>query len=78
VFNANGPVVEKAMMELAQEFNGAVFNQFRVMGGLGSSSKWVRAGLMNRDHIHFLTAGYQLMGDLLYNAFVQDYNDYLK
>lgn len=78
VFNANGPVVEKAMMDLAQEFNGAVFNQFRVMGGLGSSSKWVRAGLMNRDHIHFLTAGYQLMGDLLYNAFVQDYNDYLK
>ena len=78
VFNANGPVVEKAMTELAREFDGAVFDQFQVMGGLGSSSKWVRAGLMNRDHVHFLEAGYQLMADLIYNAFVQDYNDYIK
>ena len=78
VFNANGPVVEQAMLELAQEYNGAVFSQFQVMGGLGSSSKWVSGGLMNRDHIHFLSAGYQLMADLIYNAFVQDYNDYLR
>ena len=78
VFNANGPVVEKAMMELASEFDGAVFNQFQVMGGLGSSSEWVSAGLMNRDHVHFLSSGYRLMADLIYNAFVQDYNDYLR
>ena len=78
VYNGNGSVVEQAMTELAQEFNGAVFNQFQVMGGLGSSSEWVSAGLMNRDHVHFLSPGYRLMGDLIYNAFVQDYNDYLR
>ncbi len=78
VYNANGPVVEQAMTELALEFNGAVFNQFQVMGGLGSSREWVMAGLMNRDHIHFLSSGYQLMADLIYNAFVQDYNDYIR
>lgn len=78
VFNANGPVVEQAMLELAREYNGAVFNQFQVMGGLGSCSKWVSEGLMNRDHIHFLSAGYRLMSDLIFNAFVQDYNDYLR
>jgi len=78
VFNSNGPVVEQTMTELALEFNGAVFNQFQVMGGLGSSSKWVSAGLMNRDHVHFLSSGYRLMSDLIYNAFVQDYNDYLR
>jgi lysophospholipase L1-like esterase len=78
VFNANGSVVEQAMTELAQEFNGAIFNQFQVMGGLGSSSDWVAAGLMNRDHVHFLSSGYRLMADLIYNAFVQDYNDYLR
>lgn len=77
-FNANGSVVEQAMTELAQEFNGAVFNQFQVMGGLGSSSEWVAAGLMNRDHVHFLSPGYRLMADLIYNAFVQDYNDCLR
>lgn len=78
VYNGNGSVVEQAMTELAQEFNGAVFNQFQVMGGLGSSSEWVSAGLMNRDHVHFLSPGYRLMGDLIYNAFVQDYNNYLR
>lgn len=78
VFNTNGNVVEQAMTELAQEFNGAVFNQFQVMGGLGSSNKWVAAGLMKRDHVHFLSSGYRLMADLIYNAFVQDYNDYLR
>ncbi|MBO7067651.1 MAG: hypothetical protein J6W52_03080 [Bacteroidaceae bacterium] len=78
VFNANSPIVEQAMIELAKEFNGAVFNQFQVMGGLGSSSEWVAAGLMNRDHVHFLSSGYRLMADLIYNAFVQDYNDYLR
>jgi len=78
VFNTNSNTVEQAMMELAREFNGAVFNQFQVMGGLGSSSEWVAAGLMNRDHVHFLSSGYRLMADLIYNAFVQDYNDYLR
>lgn len=77
-FNVNGSVVEQAMTELALEFNGAVFNQFQVMGGMGSSSDWVAAGLMNRDHVHFLSSGYRLMADLIYNAFVQDYNDCLR
>ena len=56
------------MMALARECNGAVWNQFRIMGGYGSSNRWVNAHLMNRDHIHFLRAGYELLADLLYNA----------
>ena len=78
VLNANGSVVEQAMTELAGEFDGAVFDQYQVMGGLGSSNKWVRAGLMNRDHVHFRPAGYRMMADLIFNAFVQDYNDYIR
>ncbi len=67
-YNRNTQKVEQAMMELAGECNGAVWNQFRIMGGFGSSSRWGNAHLMNRDHIHFLTEGYQLLADLLYNA----------
>ena len=66
--NRNTQKVEQAMMELAKECDGAVWNQFRVMGGYGSSNRWVNARLMNRDHIHFLRAGYELLADLLYNA----------
>ena len=67
-YNRNTQKVEQAMMELARECNGAVWNQFRIMGGYSSSSRWVGAHLMNRDHIHFLTEGYELLADLLYNA----------
>lgn len=66
--NRNTQKVEQAMMVLARECNGAVWNQFRIMGGYGSSNRWVNAHLMNRDHIHFLRAGYELLADLLYNA----------
>jgi len=66
--NRNTQKVEQAMMELARECDGAVWNQFRIMGGFGSSNRWVGARLMNRDHIHFLRAGYELLADLLYNA----------
>ena len=66
--NRNTQKVEQAMMELARECDGAVWNQFRIMGGYGSSNRWVNARLMNRDHIHFLRPGYELLADLLYNA----------
>ncbi len=66
--NRNTQKVEQAMMELAEECNGAVWNQFRVMGGFSSSNRWVNARLMNRDHIHFLRSGYELMADLMFRA----------
>lgn len=69
--NRNTQKVEQAMMALARECDGAVWNQFRIMGGYGSSNRWVNAHLMNRDHIHFLRPGYELLGDLLYNAMQQ-------
>lgn len=72
-FNTNTEKVEQAMVELALEFDGAVFNVFRLMGGFRSSNDWVRAGLQRPDHIHFSRNGYQLWGDLLYNALVRDY-----
>lgn len=69
-YNRNTQKVEQAMMELARECNGAVWNQFRIMGGFSSSGRWVNTHLMNRDHIHFLRPGYELLADLLYNAIV--------
>ena len=70
ILNRNTQKVEQAMMDLARECDGAVWNQFRIMGGFGSSNRWVNARLMNRDHIHFRSAGYELLADLLYNAII--------
>ena len=72
-FNTNTAKVQQAMVELATEYDAAVFDVFALMGGIGSSSAWVRHGLQKRDHIHFTQVGYELCGDLLYNALVRDY-----
>lgn len=72
-YNKNTALVQRAFMELAEEYQGAVFDLYSVMGGYGSSNKWVRAGLMQSDHIHFTARGYNLVGDLLFNALLDDY-----
>ena len=74
-YNPNTLKVEQAFIELAEEYGGVVWNLFRVMGGPGSSKEWVAQGLMQTDRIHFKREGYEILGDLLYNAFVLDYRN---
>ena len=76
--NPNGKIVEQAFMELGQQYNAAVWNQFDIMGGLRSMQNWEKAGLAQKDKVHFTRAGYQLMGDLLYNALIESYLNHIK
>ena len=72
--NPNGALAREVFYRLAKETDGAVWDQFEVMGGLNSMEKWYKAGLAQKDRVHFTTAGYQLVGSLFYQAF----NDALK
>lgn len=76
--NPNGVIVEEAFMELGKKYNAAVWDQFDVMGGLRSMQNWEKAGLAQPDKVHFTRPGYQLMGDLLYNALIENYIEHLK
>jgi lysophospholipase L1-like esterase len=71
--NQNTVLVQKAMYELAKEHNAAVWDLYEIMGGLGSISVWNEAGLANKDRVHFLVPGYNLLGDMLYNAIIFDW-----
>lgn len=71
--NPNTRGVEKVFIELALDNNGSVWDLYRVMGGYGGSKRWVRNSLMQSDHVHFTKAGYKLIGDLLYNAIIEQY-----
>ena len=75
--NPNGVVVQKAFMELAKEYDAAVWDQFDIMGGLSSMRKWQDEGLAQRDKIHFTKPGYILMGDLLFNALIERYIEHI-
>ena len=72
VHNDNGRAVQKAMYELAAEYDGAVWDLFSLMGGNGSAEIWRAEGLMKPDRLHFTRTGYELLGDLLYAALMRE------
>lgn len=76
--NRNGTLVEEAFMEMGRMYNAGVWDQFDIMGGLGSMASWEKNKLAQRDKVHFTNAGYQLMGDLLYNALITRYTEHLR
>lgn len=76
--NPNGAVAEQVFMELGKKYNAAVWDQFDIMGGLQSMQNWETADLAQKDKVHFTKAGYQLMGDLLYNALIERYIEHIK
>ena len=71
VVNQNGLLARDVFYRLAEETGGAVWDQFEVMGGLKSMDKWRLAQLAQSDRVHFTRAGYELVGDLFSNAFVE-------
>lgn len=75
--NENGPVAREAFFQLAKENGAAVWDMFTIMGGLKSMAAWEKAGLARHDKVHFTPLGYILIGDLLYNAFIESYINYV-
>jgi hypothetical protein len=63
------------MYLLSEKTNSALFDQYDIMGGAQSMALWEKAGLAQKDKVHFTKNGYILMGDLFYVAFQ---NAYLK
>ena len=76
--NKNAEKVRDVMVRLAQRHQGAVWDTYAVMGGLGSIKAWIRVGLANNDKVHLLRPGYELLADLLFNALMQDYDVHLR
>lgn len=74
--NRNGLIARDVFYQLAAETQGGVWDMFSLMGGLESMAQWENAGLAQRDKIHFKRSGYELLGDLLYNAFLTLYYEF--
>ena len=71
--NPNGEIAKDAFYKIAEENKGAVWDQFSIMGGLKSMTAWQANALAQNDKLHFTRAGYELLGDLLYNALIDFY-----
>ena len=76
--NENGLLAQQAFYSLSTYYKTGVWDLFSFMGGLNSMKIWEEKGLAQRDKVHFTSQGYSLIGDLIYNAFVAEYINYLK
>ena len=59
------------IIELAQEYDMAVWDLYGLMGELGSSKTWRNNKLMRSDMIHFTFAGYHFKGELYIDALLK-------
>jgi lysophospholipase L1-like esterase len=62
------------LLILAAEENVAIWNLYEAMGGKNSIVKWRDNGLAGRDLIHFTISGYELQGEMLYEALMRGYS----
>jgi hypothetical protein len=71
--NINGLIAKDAFYKIAQENQGGIWDLFSLMGGLRSMQTWQMNELAAKDKVHFSRAGYELLGNMLYNALIDFY-----
>ena len=63
---------------MPKEHRLLVWDMYDVVGGKRRACvNWTEAKLMRPDHVHYLPEGYILQGNLLYQALINAYNDYV-
>ncbi|HML16923.1 MAG TPA: GDSL-type esterase/lipase family protein [Bryobacteraceae bacterium] len=64
--------------QVAHDTGAAFFNTYEAMGGAGTMGRWYAAEprLVGADFIHPMPAGAKIVGELLYNALRDGYNQY--
>ena len=67
---------KEAMVNLAESKKLALWDLFEIMGGLNSIQKWHSDDLAKKDLLHLNYKGYNLIGDLLFEAFMEAYKIY--
>lgn len=64
--------------DFARRHKLVVWDMYNVVGGsLRACKNWSDARLMRPDHVHYLPEGYTLQGELLYEAIIKAYNEYV-
>ncbi len=69
--NPNLKNLREMIIQLAERYKLAVWDFYGVMGGSGSSKHWLINGLMQPDLVHFSGLGYNLKGQLYFDAFLK-------
>ena len=76
--NPRTATASETIRRYAKEHRLLVRDMYDVVGGKRRACvNWTEAKLMRPDHVHYLPEGYILQGNLLYQALINAYNDYV-
>lgn len=76
--NPRTAVAAETIRNYAKNHRLLVWDMYHVVGGRQRACvNWTEAKLMRPDHVHYLPEGYILQGNLLYQALIKAYNDYV-
>lgn len=76
--NPRTAVAAETIRRYAESHRLLVWDMYDAVGGRERACEnWMEAGLMRPDHIHYFPDGYVLQGELLYQALIKVYNDYV-
>lgn len=76
--NPRTATAAETIRHYAKNHNLLVWDMYDVVGGKRRAcTNWTEAKLMRPDHVHYLPEGYILQGNLLYQALINAYNDYV-
>lgn len=74
------PAVVEALKQAALSTGSGYWDMYQAMGGYNSMPGWVNADppLAQPDYVHFSPRGSTLISNMFYNAFMLEYNNFLK
>jgi lysophospholipase L1-like esterase len=70
--------LQPALRKAALRAGCAYWDQQAAMGGRGSMTRWVWAGLAKYDYQHFTSLGYKKLADMLYDQLMAGYGYFRK
>jgi lysophospholipase L1-like esterase len=76
--NPGVEIVRQKIIDYAEQHNLAYWDLYAASGGKHSADTWKSNHLLRSDGIHFSAEGYDLQGNMLYEALIKAYNEYVR
>ena len=76
--NPGVELIHSQLIQFADKNNVATWDLYAVAGGKHSADHWKKNNLLQSDGVHSTRAGYELQGNLLYQALMKGYNEYVR
>lgn len=69
--------IRRYLLDYARDKNLPYYDLYEAGGGVHSADQWKKAELLRDDGVHFTRQGYELQGDMFYDALMNAYNAYV-